>query len=166
MKCIALLPCEKLIIGKDGAHSIINVMTSSKVELRLQTQAGQPVQHKNIPVPSITVMPMHWFIYTLWNPSAEDVGKSFEQVYQLYWPSGEMVGEPSRLRFQQKDDLLHQVNFSIFGFPIGQVGRIRIVSWLDSEGQRASEVVETYVQVAHDGISAETPTIPPQITAK
>ena len=152
MKCLALLTCEKIIIDKDGAHSIINVMLKGQVNLQ-QIQAGQS---PHVAVPSNAVTPMNWFIYSLWSPSSDDVGKSFEQVYQVFWPNGDKLTE-NRLPFTQKDDDMHQVTFSFFGFPVGQQGRIRVFTWLDSGGHRASDMIETYVQLSHAASVSQIP---------
>jgi hypothetical protein len=151
MKSTALLACEKLIVDKDGAHSLINVMHSAAVVLQPQKLGDVP---QRIPIPSDAVVPNQWWIYSVWMPSLQDVGGSFEQVYQLYWPSGEKFAE-NRLAFTQKDHRLQQTSFYYVGFPVGQPGNLRIVSWLDREGQRVSDIIETYVRIDHS--SPESP---------
>jgi hypothetical protein len=145
MKCTALLACEKLIVDKDGAHSLINVMHSAAVVLQQQEIGEVPQQ---IPIPSNAVMPNQWWIYSVWMPMPQDVGCSFEQVYQLYWPSGEKFAE-NRLPFTQKEDRMQQTSFYYVGFPVGQPGNLKIISWLDHEGHRVSDLVETFVRIEH-----------------
>ncbi len=145
MKCTALLPCEKVIIDKDGAHSLINVMQSAAVVLQQQQPNQSPV---NMPVPNNAIMNMTWWIFSVWKPAIEDVGRSFEQVYQLYLPAGEKFAE-HRLPFTQKDDRMQQTTFYYLGFPVGQEGELKIRSWLDSEGQRVSDIMETSVRIDH-----------------
>ena len=145
MKCIALLCCEKLIVDKDGAHSIINVMVNAKVSLQ-QGNKGEPLQDVSVPLNAI--MPTQWWIYAQWMPSREDVGKSFEQVYQVYWPNDEKLTE-NRVPFKITEDSMHQVTFSFIGFPVGQPGNVKILTWLDSGGHRVSDVSETRMRVTH-----------------
>jgi hypothetical protein len=146
MKCHALLTCDKLIIDKDGAHSLINVILHAHVgEQQLQTDTGEWV---SIPIPPKAVNPNQWWIYTLWEPSHEDVGGSFEQIYQLYWPNGEKVSE-SRLSFKQKDEAMQQTSYFYLGFPIGQEGKVRILTWIESKGERTSDIAETHVLITH-----------------
>ncbi len=145
MKCTALLPCEKIIIDKDGAHSIINVMQSAAVVLQ-QQELGQAPQ--SLPMPKNAVMPMTWWIFSVWKPSSDDVGRSFEQVYQLQWPSGAKFAE-NRLPFTQKDDRMQQTTFYYLGFPVGEEGELKILSWLDSHGERVSDVIETSIRIDH-----------------
>jgi len=159
MKCTALLACEKIIIDKDGAHSLINVMLSAAVLLQQQEPGGEP---QRVPMPINAVMPTQWWIYSVWVPVPEDVGGSFEQVYQLYWPNGEKFAE-SRLDFVQKDGRPQQTSFYYMGFPVGQVGDLKIVSWLDSHGQRVSEILETRVHVEHSDPHATIPNGPTKL---
>lgn len=157
MKCTALLPCEKIIIDKDGAHSIINVMQNAAVVLQKKELDGITEQ---LAVPVNAVMQMTWWIFSVWLPSSSDVGRSFEQVYQLYWPNGDKFVE-NRLAFTQKDDRSQQTNFYYIGFPVGQIGDVRIVSWLDSDGQRVTDITETKVRIDHSNSpSARTEIFP------
>jgi|SRR6267154_1562803 len=155
MKCITLLTCEKVIIDKEGAHSLINVMLNANVKLQ-QVQEGQPAEDTLIPNDAVT--PMQWWIYTVWNPSSDDVGRAFEQVYQVFWPNNEKLAE-STLPFTQKDEKMQQTTFYIGGFPIGQQGKIRVVTWLHFEGRRVSEMAETYIMVNHIEAGTDTPQV-------
>jgi hypothetical protein len=148
MKCVALLTCEKVVIDKNGAHSLINVMITAAVTAEV-TGPQQADQHpQQIAVPSNAVIPVTWWIYTLWNPSSEDVGKAFEQVYQVFWPNGDKLAE-STLPFTQQNDQMQQTSFHIGGFPVGQQGKVRIVTWLHLDGVRTSEIIETYILMSH-----------------
>ena len=160
MKCTALLACEKLIIDKDGAHSLINVMLSAAVVMQQQQPGRLPEQ---LLIPPNAVMPLQWWIYTVWRPSPSDVEQPFEQVYQLYWPNGEKFAE-SRLEFVQKETRLQQTSFFFSGFPVGQTGDIKVLSWLESKGQRVSEILETIVHVDHIDPSKTPKGIPTAIT--
>ena len=154
MKCRALLPCERVIIDKDGAHSIINVMLNAEVSMDVvgPSQMAQPMT-----IPPNAMTGTTWWLYTLWEPSGDDVGKDFEQVYQVYWPNGDKLLE-SRLSFTQKDDTMNQTTFYIAGFPVGQQGRVKILTWLDSQGHRVSDVVEGSVNIKHGTDRSGRPT--------
>jgi hypothetical protein len=146
MKCLALLACEKVIIDKDGAHSIINVMLNAEISLQLIAEPGKAIPPVTVPPNALTGT--MWWIYSIWEPSQDDVGKPIEQVYKVYWPSGEHLLE-GRLPYALKDDSMNQTTFSIAGFPIGQQGKVKIVTWLESEGKRFTEDAETFVSVKH-----------------
>ena len=92
----------------------------------------------------------------MWMPSGEDVGKDFEQVYQVYWPDGEKFVE-NRLEFTQPDETVQQVTLGVIGFPVGQVGKLRIVTWLDHHGHRVSDLIEAGINVKHKPQHAMSP---------
>jgi len=156
MKCIALLACEKLIIDREGTHSIINVMTNANIKMQEMEPGGMP--HDVVTPPFNAVAPLQWWVYTLWDPSPEDAHRSFEQVYQLYWPNGEKLRE-ARLPFVLTSERMQQSSFSFVGLPVGQPGKVRIITWLDSDGQCVSSVSETHLYITHDGHAKGSPTI-------
>jgi len=145
MKCRALLACDKIIVDKQGAHSLINVMAHAIVWAQQQLPGQEP---QDIPIPPNAVSPQQWWIYTFWTMSPAEDGQSFEQVYQVYWPNGEKLME-NRLPFKQQGDKPQQTTYFIGGFPVGQEGAVKIVTWLDSHGTRVSDIEETVVFVSH-----------------
>ncbi|MFZ0292136.1 MAG: hypothetical protein WAL52_00915 [Candidatus Sulfotelmatobacter sp.] len=145
MKCIALLACEKIIIDKDGAHSIINVMLNA--EILLQSLDGSD-RTQVITIPPDAVAPQVWWIYTIWQPSPDDVGKSFEQVYQTYWPNNDKFME-ARITVVLKDDTPMQTSFHVGGLPVGKEGKLKVLTWLDHEGHSVTEVSEALINVKH-----------------
>lgn len=142
MKCAALLVCDRVIIDKNGAHSLINVMTMAAIS----AEAGNPP----VPValPPTAVSPQPWWIFTQWMISSADVGKEFVQHYQVLWPNGEKFAE-SKLPFVQQNDKPQQTTFFIYGLPVGQKGFIKIFTWLESDEKVVSEKLETYVEITY-----------------
>jgi hypothetical protein len=156
MKCTAVLTCEKIIIDKEGAHSIINVMLNAEIVIQKIEASQSP---KQMAVPHDAVAPIVWWVYTVWHPSPEDAGKAFDQVYQAYWPNGDKFME-SRLSFVLKDEGPMQTTFHIGGLPAGQVGKLKVLTWLDHQGHRVSEINEAYINIKHrPTASAGTPII-------
>ncbi|SRR6266705_3443325 len=137
MKLLALCTCERIIVDKQGSHSLINLMLNAEIQVPQQQQ-----------IPANAVAPNQWFIYSMWIPSPEDVGRKFEQWYQVYWPDGEKFTENS-IEFTQPDESIHQVTLQVMGFPLGQPGRLRIITWLDQGGHRVSDIIETSILVKH-----------------
>jgi hypothetical protein len=84
----------------------------------------------------------------MWIPSPEDVGEQFEQVYQIYWPDGEKFSE-TRTGFPPTDETVQQVTFGFYGLPVGQPGKVRIVTWLDKKGHRVTDIIETSIRIKH-----------------
>src|SRR5437879_5919714 len=109
MKCHAFCACNKIVIDKDGAHSLIEIMLNAEVrltEVPLGATVSPGAVAAGIPIPQNAVAPTKWWLYTQWEPSPRDVGKTFEQVFQVYWPQGEKFAE-NRLGFVQKDDRMN-----------------------------------------------------------
>ncbi len=146
MKCTAVLTCEKVIIDKDGAHSIINVMLNVGVVLRSVSGSDSA---QVIPLPTDAVSPQAWWIYTIWQPSLEDVGKAFEQVYQAYWPKKGDKFMEGRIGFTLKDETPMQTTFTVGGLPVGKEGKLKVLTWLDHQGHRVTEISEAYVNIKH-----------------
>jgi hypothetical protein len=151
MKCIAVLPCEKIIVDKAGAHSIINVMLQAEIGVK-SVDPSKTLDD----FPKDAIAPNQWWIYTLWTPASQDVGKEFEQVYHVYWPNGDKVVE-GRLSFTQKDSSSQQTSYSIVGLPVGQVGDLSIKTYLDSHGHCVTDVIETRVRIRHSQFEAPAP---------
>jgi hypothetical protein len=151
MKCHAFCACNKIIIDKDGSHSIIEIMLNAEVKLTLGPSVDTPVV-----IPPNAVSPTMWWLYTQWEPFSEDVGQDFEQVFQIYWPSGEKFAE-TRLPFTQKDERMNQSSFYFGGFPVGQEGKLRLVTWLDRQGHCVTEIIESFVFIKHTPIPEGSP---------
>lgn len=147
MRCTALLACEKVIIDKDGAHSLINLMLNAAIHAQLNVPPESSPQSMELPPEAIA--PTQWWIYTQWEPSAGDVGKSFDQRYEVYWPNGTRLVE-GKLSFIQTNDRLMQSTYYIGGFPVGQTGKVRIVTWLETpEGRQACDKIENHILIEH-----------------
>ncbi|MGA9393498.1 MAG: hypothetical protein WBV69_23915 [Candidatus Sulfotelmatobacter sp.] len=146
MKCTTVLTCEKVIIDKEGAHSIINVMLNAEIVLQ---QLNESENTQAIPIPPDAVAPQVWWIYTIWQPSPDDVGKSFEQVYQTYWPNNGDKFMEARINFTLKDETPMQTTFHVGGLPVGRVGKVKVLTWLDHQGHCMTEVSEAYINIKH-----------------
>jgi hypothetical protein len=83
----------------------------------------------------------------MWKASSDEVGKKVEQVYQIYWPSGEKFSEEN-VEFVV-DSTIQQITLDLVGFPAGQPGDLRVVTWLFNMGDRVSDIVETSIHVTH-----------------
>ncbi len=146
MKFIALCACERVIVDKIGAHSLINIMQNVQVQGvpkgPSQTLLPTPA------VPTNTVLSNLWFIFSMWKPSAEDIGKTFEQVHQVFWPDGTKFNE-GKLQFKP-DENMQQNSYGLVGFPVGQPGPLRIVTWVEDNGKRITDVLDYEIRVKHD----------------
>jgi len=137
MKFQALFACEKVIIGQSGAPSAISIMYRADV-------AVPPEQTMS----SNAVTPKEWAIFSMLLPSAEEINRELEEVYQMYWPNEEKFTE-NRLTFKPANNDPTYNIFALVGFPVGQKGQLRIITWIDDGGHRISDIAEYFVQVRH-----------------
>jgi hypothetical protein len=122
-------------------------MLSASIHAQLNVPTGSPPQ--SVELPPDAVAPAQWWIYTQWEPSADDVGKSFDQKYEVYWPDGTRLVEGS-LSFVQTNDRLSQSTYYVGGFPVGQTGKVKIVTWLETlEGHQECDKMENHILIDH-----------------
>ena len=143
MRFLALCPCDRVIFDRNGTLSLITIMEN--FDLSVQTASGEKVD-----IPPTTVVPRDWSIYGRWEASESDDGMTFEQVFEIYWPNGDKFVE-SRMTMQtiRKEDPTQQTALQLMGFPAGQVGRIKIVTWIEHDKQRMIDPIECTVRVRH-----------------
>jgi len=143
MRFLALCPCDRVIFDRNGTLSLITIMEN--FDLSVQTASGEKVD-----IPPTTVVPRDWSIYGRWEASESDDGMTFEQVFEIYWPNGDKFVE-SRMTMQtiRKEDPTQQTALQLMGFPVGQVGRIKIVTWIEHDKQRMIDPIECTVRVRH-----------------
>jgi len=129
-KLISLLVCEKIIVSKDEAPTLVNVVQNIKATL-----VGPQVAE----VPRDAVAPLAWAIFSIWEADESDIGKEFHQKNQIIMPDG--TPNPAvqgDLPFTFKKGLnFNYIN--IYGFPVGLEGVLRIRVSLESSGKTISE---------------------------
>lgn len=98
-------------------------------------------------LPTNAVTPKEWWIFSIWEPQTDEVGKDFEQPIEVYWPSGEKFVE---LKVKFKPDERVQYNSTqMLGFPVGQPGKVKILTWVELQGKRITEPFAYYITIKH-----------------
>jgi hypothetical protein len=146
MKFLALCPCDKIIFDKRDVPSLISIIQNIEIAFlsTIESQVAAATMPKN------AGLPKEWAIYTRWESSDEDVGKTYEQFWQIYWPDGEKFAEHSlTLKPIVQGDHIQHSTINLFVLPAGQVGMVKISTWLTHEGRRASEIIETSIGIKH-----------------
>src|SRR5262249_26281326 len=108
-------------------------------------------------IPQNAVLPKEWYIFSAWEPLQDEMGAQFEQVFQIFWPNGEKFSE-ARSVFKVSDSWQYNT-LQLMGFPVGQEGNLRVVTWIDNAGQPISDLVECRVRI-HHGPAPAPPPIP------
>jgi hypothetical protein len=152
MKHIATLTCEKVIVDQRNVHSLISLI--SRAEIGALPGAPQPQEPE--PIPMNAVIPKEWYVFSMWLPSAEEVGKSFHQVMQIYWPNGDKYSD-SKLPFSVTDVGPVHNSFHSIGMPVGQEGELKIVTWLEENDERITDIFDAHLTIKHGIPITRTP---------
>jgi hypothetical protein len=117
-------PCEKVIIGQgDNSVSLIGILQN----LHLNPRPDTPAQT----IPANAALPLSWAIFTLWQRTEDDEGKSYTQRVALESPAGRSLVESVTPFSMEKD--FHRIANSIIGLPIGESGTSTLKLWLRSD---------------------------------
>jgi hypothetical protein len=148
MKFLALCPCDRIIFDKRDTPSLISIIQNVDIAFQAIGEAGQVKPEEK--VPANAVVPKEWFIYSRWEASAEDVGKHFEQLWEVYWPNGDKFTEHTiPLKPILKDDHIQHSSLQLMGFPAGQEGMLKVATWLNLDGNQVSPIIDTSIRIKH-----------------
>jgi hypothetical protein len=112
--------CEKVIVDAKGIPSLINLFQRMDVQLQ------------DVPLPKDTIVPGRWAIFCSWQLSPEELGKDFIQHTRVNKPDGTVFSEFNQpFKLESELDLQCRTYVDIHGMPIGQHGRIEIVTWIE-----------------------------------
>jgi hypothetical protein len=137
-KLLIFAPCEKVIIDDQKNATLIVLLNTLTVA------------HKgDAEIPQDAIGSKEWAVFTLWQPTEEDVGKEFVQFLQMVKPDGQEF-KRAEIRFTvNPSDKISQARMNIHGFPIGQKGPIILNMWLESSSKKLGEVHSYTVTVVH-----------------
>lgn len=135
MKLLILTACEKVLQDPSSGPSLI--ATFQKLNAVVPSLAE---------VPTNAVIPKDWSIFALWEVDQRERGKLYQMGLELYWPNGELFFE-NKLPLEKEAE--EYINFIVRmqGFPMGQSGKIRIVVWVEHQGRKVCDNVETSIHV-------------------
>lgn len=154
MKFLATCACDKVIVDKAGAHSLIAVM--SNVDISVTPPLGI-----SSPLPSNAILPREWWIFSMWEPQSDEVGQEFDQVVQVYLPNGDKLVE---LKVKFKPDERVQYNScQVLGLPVGQEGKIKIMTWVEKDGTRTTDSFIYHLTVKFVPQDQRAPSIPSSV---
>jgi hypothetical protein len=136
MKLQVLLACERIIEDPNGGPSLISVFTKFSVAAL-----------DNQELPSDAVLPRDWVIYTVWRLEEHESDKAYTLRSEIYWPDGTQFASSSIAATKDRAEDFVTFTGKANGFPIGQVGKMRIAVWVETDGVKVSDVEETHINV-------------------
>lgn len=140
-RLITLIPCEKVIVDRDGIPSLISLFEN----IHISPAAGEDI----IAIPKETITYREWAVFSEWEASADEVGLKADQIFELQFPDGSLAPIRGKLPFVFEKPGTHRNHQNILGFPVGQEGAYAIRVWLEKDGSRISEVSTRQLNVVH-----------------
>lgn len=128
-RLLVFVPCRRVIVDEeDKTISLISLFD----RVRIETPPGDPE------IPSGTLAPIEWAIYSWWSAAPEDMGVGFEQQVNMFSPEGEKVGETNN-RFVFTAER-HRLTLKSPGFPVHTPGIWNLKLLLRREEEEWQEI--------------------------
>lgn len=142
-RLITLLPCERVIVDRDGMPSLIALFEN----LHITPSEGQGLAA----VPKETVTFKSWAIFCEWEVTSEEITKfnTVDQIFEMEFPDGTTAPVKGKIPFVFQNAGTYRNHQNVFGFPVGQEGTYIIRVWLEKDGARVSDVGTRRMQVIH-----------------
>jgi hypothetical protein len=140
-RLITLLPCEKVIVDRDGMPSLISLFEN----LHIAPAAGEGI----IEIPRETITYREWAVFCEWEVNADEVGMTADQIFEMQFPDGTVAPIKGKIPFVFEKPGTHRNHQNIIGFPVGQEGAYTIRVWLEKDGKPISEIGTRQMNVVH-----------------
>lgn len=137
MRLLAFLCCDKVIIDQQGNPSLIMLLETLTVHVPAEAE-----------IPADVVSPREWWIFTMWTPEPQDIGKTFQQHIELISPNGKITTH-TPLAFTTKNDEQARNIQQVLGFPVGTEGHCFVKMWIQSDDKRVTETFSYRLTVKH-----------------
>jgi hypothetical protein len=136
----SLFICERIIEDKQSKPTCVSIFQTVRV-------AGPT----DMGVPKETIAAMQWAVFCEWFLSAEDRAKKFDQVLEVLLPDGSASPIRGRLPLSEvgEPDLGVRAYIYMFGIPVSQVGLLSVTVWLESNGERVTDIYSYPVKIEH-----------------
>lgn len=132
-KLLSLLMCDRVLVTRDDAVSLISIFDVLRFDLPTPPKEGLPPK-ANIPV--------EWYIYSMWAATEGDAGKEYEQRFTIIGADGVKPFE-AFLDFTQEGHSERTV-VSVNGFPIMQPGICHLRLDLREKGEDEWREIASY----------------------
>lgn len=144
MRLISFLPCERLIIDKNGLISIIVIM-----------QEMSTVVPPGVTVPNKAISPSTWWVAAMWRVEDTEGPGQYLQKLEIYWPDGSKYAEMDTPFLIEEGKPFATNGTQFRGFPIAQTGNLRLIAWIEKDGKTISSEAEFLIRINH--VSQEKP---------
>jgi hypothetical protein len=124
-KLLLFNPCEKVIIAEDHTVSLITIFETIQIHLP---------RSKDDELPENALIPLKWFVYSVWLKQPGDEDKTFEQLVDVEFPGGRTL--KSEITEFQIPKNKHRNVILIPTFPVTPPGFAKIKLSLREQGQQ------------------------------
>lgn len=134
-KLILFAPCQKVIVSaQDNTASLISIIETFTIAIP-----------EGADIPTDAVMPMNWSIFSMWELSEGEEGKSFEQRVDFLLPDGRnpLENATTTIDFQPHSNRVRNV-FEVKGFPIPPQGHSLLNLSVREMGQESWQEVASF----------------------
>lgn len=143
-KLLLFAPCEKVIIAHDeNTVSLITVLQT--LQFAVEDVGG---------IPEKASAPIRWFVFSMWQATPEEIGKSFEQRVELLLPDGTVgLKNDSTFTFAEGKPF-HRMNIGFLKFPISKTGQCSLKLSLKNERKNTWEEYARFpMEIQHRSIA-------------
>jgi len=128
--------CEKVIISADGVASLISLFS----KMIITPPAG-------IEIPKNAVAPKEWSVFSLWDTDPGDELKEHTLCTQVLYPDGTPFMDANKTKMNIELNKWSQAYVQILGFPLGQLGKYTVRTWVEENQQRVSGPFEFKIEL-------------------
>jgi hypothetical protein len=121
MKLLILTACDKVLVDAlGGGQSLIGIFEGVNVVL---TDA----------YPSNASLQREWFIFSKWQLEPDEEGKNYTSLTEIFWPDGNKFGGLELVAAPPTKSGMSFIG-RLLTFPFGQIGNLKVVQTLRSDG--------------------------------
>lgn len=100
------------------------------------------------PFPANAVAPREWSLYSSWDTEPGDELRNYVLCTQILYPNGDEYGTVQRIPVKPLSaGKRWQMIVRVLGFPIGQAGFYKILTWIEENDQRVVGPIEDKIEV-------------------
>lgn len=136
-RLLTFVPCEKVIVGRDGGASFINILEGITIT-SIAAEGAPSTVKSEIP----QVIPYRWAVFSQWLKETEDENKRYEQRIELITPKGETSFTHEFPFILEKRS--HRNTIEIHNLPIGESGEHILKLLVREVGGKTWKEIATY----------------------
>lgn len=130
------MACEKVILTADNVASLISLFNKIAVVVQNETE-----------LPKNAITPKEWAVFSIWDTEPGDELKDYTFCNQMFYPDQTQFGEVHRVKMKIELNKRSQVNLQIAGFPIGQMGRYTVRTWIEENQRVVVDPIEFKIEL-------------------